>query len=200
MLIIGAKRAYDRSGRRDSVVAPAPTHPALLGRTPEGFTGMPQNRSDRDPFEEQASRPPAPEPAAAPPPEAPPEGQPPAAEVRQPRPGTDALPGYDGTSTPPAGRSAGNGEPKRQVTRAGMIWAAVASALVVLVLLIAFILQNQELVQVKFFGLEGAVALGIALFIAAVGGGVLVAMAGAARIIQLRAAEHRRRVSAARRR
>ena len=161
---------------------------------------MPQNRSDRDPFEEQASRPPAPEPAATPPPEAPPEEQPPAAEVRQPRPGTDALPGYDGTSTPPAGRSAGNGEPKRQVTRAGMIWAAVASALVVLVLLIAFILQNQELVQVKFFGLEGAVALGIALFIAAVGGGVLVAMAGAARIIQLRAAEHRRRVSAARRR
>jgi uncharacterized integral membrane protein len=81
-----------------------------------------------------------------------------------------------------------------------MIWAAVASALVVLVLLIVFILQNQELVQVKFFGLQGAVALGIALFIAAVGGGVLVAMAGAARIIQLRAAEHRRRVAATRRR
>jgi len=165
---------------------------------------MPQNRSDRDPFEEQASRPPAPEPAAAPPPGAQPEAQPPAAEVGQLRRGTDALPGYDGTSTPPAGKSAGksagNGEPKRQVTRAGMIWAAVASALVVLVLLIVFILQNQELVQVKFFGLEGAVALGIALFIAAVGGGVLVAMAGAARIIQLRAAEHRRRVSAARRR
>ena len=45
-----------------------------------------------------------------------------------------------------------------------------------------------------------AVALGIALFIAAVGGGVLVAMAGAARIIQLRAAEHRRRLAATRRR
>jgi uncharacterized integral membrane protein len=82
----------------------------------------------------------------------------------------------------------------RQVTRAGMVWAAVASALVVLILLIAFILQNQEYVQVKFFGLEGSVPLGIALFIAAVGGGVLVAIAGAARIIQLRLAAHRQRV------
>ncbi|MDI3211707.1 lipopolysaccharide assembly protein LapA domain-containing protein [Arthrobacter sp. AL12] len=83
----------------------------------------------------------------------------------------------------------------RQVTRAGMVWAAVACALVVLILLIAFILQNQEYVQVKFFGLQGAVPLGIALFIAAVGGGVLVAIAGAARIIQLRVAAHRQRVS-----
>ena len=79
----------------------------------------------------------------------------------------------------------------RQVTRAGMVWAAVASALVVLILLIAFILQNQEYVQVKFFGLQGSVPLGMALFIAAVGGGVLVAIAGAARIIQLRLAAHR---------
>jgi uncharacterized integral membrane protein len=72
-----------------------------------------------------------------------------------------------------------------------MVWAAVASALVVLIVLIAFILQNQEYVQVKFFGLEGSVPLGIALFIAAVGGGVLVAIAGAVRIIQLRLAAHR---------
>ena len=92
------------------------------------------------------------------------------------------------TPVPPAPAPAA-----RQVTRAGMVWAAVASALVVLILLIAFILQNQEYVQVKFFGLEGSVPLGIALFIAAVGGGVLVAIAGAARIIQLRLAAHRQR-------
>ena len=95
-----------------------------------------------------------------------------------------------GTPEPPAPAP----EP-RQVTRAGMVWAAVACALVVLILLIAFILQNQEYVQVKFFGLQGSVPLGIALFIAAVGGGVLVAIAGAARIIQLRLAAHRQRVS-----
>jgi uncharacterized integral membrane protein len=87
---------------------------------------------------------------------------------------------------------------ERRVTRAGMVWAAVATALAVMVLLIVFILQNQDYVQVRFFGLEGAVPLGIALFIAAVGGGILVAVAGAARIIQLRAAAHRRKVLAQR--
>jgi uncharacterized integral membrane protein len=121
----------------------------------------------------------------------------------------EQVPGTDGPagSTDVAATTAGRAEPSRaeaptepapapapetrQVTRAGMVWAAVACALVVLILLIAFILQNQEYVQVKFFGLEGAVPLGIALFIAAVGGGVLVAIAGAARIIQLRLAAHR---------
>jgi uncharacterized integral membrane protein len=73
-----------------------------------------------------------------------------------------------------------------------MVWVSVATALVLLVLLIIFILQNQDYVQVRFLGLEGAVSLGMALFIAAVAGGVLVAIAGAARIIQLRTAAHRR--------
>ncbi|MEC5179559.1 LapA family protein [Arthrobacter sp. CG_A4] len=111
------------------------------------------------------------------------------AAVEAPRPAADK-----------AEPAAGPGPEPRQVTRAGMVWAAVASALVVLILLIAFILQNQDYVQVKFFGLQGAVPLGIALFIAAVGGGVLVAIAGAARIIQLRIAAHRQRVRATGRR
>ena len=79
------------------------------------------------------------------------------------------------------------------MTRAGVVWAAVVAALVILILLIIFILQNQDYVQVKYFGLTGAVPLGVALFIAAVGGGVLVAIAGAARIIQLRLTAHRQR-------
>jgi uncharacterized integral membrane protein len=98
-------------------------------------------------------------------------------------------------STPPR---SGNAISERHVTRTGMVWVAVASALVILVLLVIFILQNQELVLVKFFGLEGAISLGIALFIAAVGGSVLVAIAGAARIIQLRAAAHRHKVQSGR--
>jgi uncharacterized integral membrane protein len=56
-----------------------------------------------------------------------------------------------------------------------MIWTAVATALA-LVLLIVFILQSQHRVQVRFFGLEGTVALGMAVFIAAVAGGVLVSV------------------------
>lgn len=149
-----------------------------------------------DPETPRPASPAAGQPGAAVPPSNTPAGTAEGTGAASRHPGTAAIPGYDGTESPQPGAV----EPERRVTRAGMIWAAVASALVVLVLLIAFILQNQELVQVKFFGLEGAVSLGMSLFIAAVGGGVLVAMAGAARIIQLRAAAHRRRVQAGRKR
>jgi len=60
-------------------------------------------------------------------------------------------------------------------------------------MLIVFFVQNQDMITVRFFGLEGTLALGTTLFIAAVGGGVLVALAGGARILQLRMADHRRR-------
>ncbi len=82
---------------------------------------------------------------------------------------------------------------KSGTTRAGMVWAATAVGLVVLILLIAFILQNQDMVTLRYFGLAGTVSLGVALFIGAVGGGVLVAAAGAARIIQLRITARRAR-------
>ncbi|BCW17570.1 hypothetical protein NtRootA9_02780 [Arthrobacter sp. NtRootA9] len=103
------------------------------------------------------------------------------------------APARQGTrgDVPPSSAPAGTAE--RKVTRTGMVWAAVVAALVVLILLIIFILQNQELVLVKFLGLEGAVPLGMALFIASVTGGVLVAAAGGARILQLRASAHRAR-------
>ncbi|MET3951028.1 LapA family protein [Arthrobacter sp. UYEF36] len=72
------------------------------------------------------------------------------------------------------------------MTRAGMIWVAVSTGLILLVLLIIFILQNQDRVTVHYLGVTGELSLGMALFIAAVAGGILVAVAGAARILQLR--------------
>jgi uncharacterized integral membrane protein len=79
-----------------------------------------------------------------------------------------------------------------------MVWAAVVVALLALVLLIVFILENQQPARVLFLGLDGTVALGMALLIAAVGGGVLVAAAGAARIIQLRSNARRTRKASTR--
>jgi uncharacterized integral membrane protein len=79
-----------------------------------------------------------------------------------------------------------------------MVWAAVVVALLALVLLIIFILQNQQPAKVLFLGLESTVTLGMALFIAAVGGGILVAAAGAARIAQLRSNARRTRKASAR--
>jgi|GEM_PF-2769843 uncharacterized integral membrane protein len=88
----------------------------------------------------------------------------------------------------PAGKTA-----SPRVTRAAVIWSAVAVSLAVLVLLIIFFIQNQDMVAVKFLGWEGRLAQGVAFFIAAVGGGILVAIAGGTRILQLRRNEKRRR-------
>ncbi len=104
------------------------------------------------------------------------------------RAGTD--PGRSGTDHGGSGTEIPRGT---GVTRAAAVWVAVAISLAVLVLLIIFFIQNQDQVRVYFLGLEGSLALGIALFIAAVGGGILVALAGGARIIQLRIQGHRRR-------
>jgi uncharacterized integral membrane protein len=123
-----------------------------------------------------------------------------ASSARTP-PGVDSTPaGHGVTPSTPAtkatqapGSRTGTGTDQPGVTRAGVVWAAVVAALVLLILLIIFILQNQDQVAVRYFGLEGAVPLGMALFIASVSGGVLVAVAGGARILQLRRNAHRAR-------
>jgi uncharacterized integral membrane protein len=74
------------------------------------------------------------------------------------------------------------------VSRASAAWVATGAALVLLVLLIVFILQNQEHVEVKFLGFDSTVPLGVAMLISAVAGGGLVGVAGLARVIQLRRA------------
>jgi uncharacterized integral membrane protein len=63
---------------------------------------------------------------------------------------------------------------------------ATGASLVLLILLIVFMLQNSGKVALHFLGLSGTVPLGLALLIAAVGGGVLVGIAGVARVTQLR--------------
>ena len=75
---------------------------------------------------------------------------------------------------------------KPRVTRASAAWVATGAALLLLILLIVFILQNSDKVEVHFLGWSGTISLGMALLIAAVGGGVLVAISGVARITQLR--------------
>ncbi len=93
----------------------------------------------------------------------------------------------------PTAKDPGAPVDREQVTRTAAVWVAVAVGLTVLVLLIIFILQNQDQVLVRFLGMQGSLALGVALLIAAVGGGILVALAGGARIIQLRIHDRRRR-------
>jgi uncharacterized integral membrane protein len=84
-------------------------------------------------------------------------------------------------------------------TRTSGIWVAVGFFAVVLLLLLIFILQNGTDVSVSYLGLHGHLPLGVALLLAAVSGVILVVLAGAARISQLRTTARRhRRVDAKR--
>jgi len=78
-----------------------------------------------------------------------------------------------------------------QRTVAGRIWVALIPLTVFLVLLIVFIAENGQQVEVSFFGAKGHLSLALALLIAAVAGAVVVLLAGTARIVQLRLATHR---------
>jgi uncharacterized integral membrane protein len=76
---------------------------------------------------------------------------------------------------------------------------AVGFFAVVLLLLLIFILQNGTQVSVSYLGAHGHLPLGVALLLSAVCGVLLVVLAGAARISQLRTVARRHRRADARR-
>jgi lipopolysaccharide assembly protein A len=80
-------------------------------------------------------------------------------------------------------------------TRIGGVWLASGSFAVVLLLLLIFILENGRGVDVAYFGAHGRLPLGVALLLAAVLGAGIVAIPGAARIVQLRRTARRHRLA-----
>jgi uncharacterized integral membrane protein len=78
-------------------------------------------------------------------------------------------------------------------TRTSGVWVAVGFFAIVLLLLLIFILQNGTRVSVSYLGAHGHLPLGVALLLSAVCGVLLVVLAGAARISQLRAVARRHR-------
>lgn len=65
-------------------------------------------------------------------------------------------------------------------------WVGVIIATVVLALLLVFILQNTKRVKISYFTAHGAMPLGVALLLAAIGGVLFAAVVGSLRIWQLR--------------
>jgi len=152
------------------------TGPDLTGQEP-GDLGEGQAREADGPPAEPVA-PTARTPAAEPEPEAErtaPDAERPAPEAEPPKPGKPA-------------------DHKIRHTRLSGTWAAVVGFTVVLLLLLIFILQNLSTVEVSYFGAHGHLPLGVGLLLAAVAGILLVALAGSARIMQLRATarKHRR--------
>ena len=76
-------------------------------------------------------------------------------------------------------------DPLRRSRTSGA-WFAVAGLGIVLLLLVVFILQNTQSVEVSFFGWDGHAPLAVAMLIATIAGLFLALVAGSLRIIQLR--------------
>jgi putative membrane protein len=84
-------------------------------------------------------------------------------------------------------------------TRISGLWVSVGFFAVVLLLLLIFILQNGTKVDISYMGAHGHLPLGVALLLSAVCGVLLIVLAGAARISQLRAVARRHRRADAKR-
>lgn len=76
--------------------------------------------------------------------------------------------------------------PGERRTRLSGAWTAVVVGLVILVVILVFILQNQQSVEVSFLFLSGHLPLAVALLFAMILGALIVVAFGAARIMQLR--------------
>lgn len=82
-------------------------------------------------------------------------------------------------------------------TKAAFVWIAIGAFAVVLLLLLVFILENSNSVDVSYFGAHGRLPLGVALLLAAVCGVLLTVAAGTVRILQLRMHARKQRKAAA---
>ncbi len=99
---------------------------------------------------------------------------------------TTSAPTKDpGTRSAAKGRRGSQDDPLRGSRTSG-IWAGVLALVVLLILLAIFILQNTQETEVSFLGWTGSAPLSATILIAAAGGALLVAAAGALRILQLR--------------
>jgi len=71
-------------------------------------------------------------------------------------------------------------------SRTSSAWFAVVALAVLLLLLIVFIAQNTQDVEVSFLGWDGRAPLAVSLLIATLVGIALAVVAGSLRILQLR--------------
>jgi uncharacterized integral membrane protein len=71
-------------------------------------------------------------------------------------------------------------------TRTGVVWWALGSSMLLLILVLVFVLQNLTSASTSFFTVKWTIPLGLDLLLAALLGGVIAFLLGAARMFQLR--------------
>lgn len=85
------------------------------------------------------------------------------------------------------------GHHKVRRTRLGGAWVTLSLGALILAVLLVFILENQNRVNISFFGAHGHLPLGVAMLLAAVAGVLIVVIPGTGRIMQLRRTARRHR-------
>jgi uncharacterized integral membrane protein len=95
--------------------------------------------------------------------------------------------------SPPQQEQAGTPLPGERQTRLSGAWTALVIGIVILVVILVFILQNLQSVEVHFVFFQGHLPLAIALLFAMALGAVVVLAFGAGRILQLRLVARRAR-------
>ena len=116
----------------------------------------------------------------------------PAAEGPEQDPADSSLP-PEPEAAAPADGEATLAEHTIEPTRTSMVWTMVGIGVVLLVAILVFILQNGQRVRMRFLMVNGTLPLGVALLFAALLGALLVLVAGAARVLQLRVVARRHR-------
>jgi lipopolysaccharide assembly protein A len=124
----------------------------------------------------------------------------PAAQRPEQDPADSSLPAEPEVAAPaepevaaPADGEATLAEHTIEPTRTSMVWTMVGIGVVLLVAILVFILQNSQRVRMRFLMVDGTLPLGVALLFAALLGALLVLVAGAARVLQLRMVARRHR-------
>jgi uncharacterized integral membrane protein len=96
-------------------------------------------------------------------------------------------------TSPSSGRGTDGAYPGERRTRLSGALTAIGASIVALVVILIFILQNQQPAELSFLGLHGRLPLGVALLFATILGAVIVLAFGGARILQLRMVTRRAR-------
>ncbi|HEX3780927.1 MAG TPA: lipopolysaccharide assembly protein LapA domain-containing protein [Pseudonocardiaceae bacterium] len=109
-------------------------------------------------------------------------GPPPSAAIPPAAPVTSPT-----SPTPPASTTeVHRSYQKVRRTKFSGLWVGVTVAAIVLLVLLVFIIENSQTVDIGFFGAHWHLSLGVAMLLAAICGVLLVAVPGYGRIIQLR--------------
>jgi len=91
-------------------------------------------------------------------------------------------------TTTPAQDTPAPPESAVKFTRAASLWSSLTAGFLILIVLLIFITQNTTSAQFAFLPWRWTLPLGVAILLAAVGGGLLTVLVGTARIYQLRRA------------